>query len=130
VLAAILGDPADPAARTSPSSSPRRSPSADERSPLWSSDVVLDLDGGRHIRVKADRVIRGDRLDEIEAIRPGGSLTAEEVLRGRTRRVEMHPCGECSGGISRRYTVDGQPQPYDAAAQRWLSGVLRTFLGN
>ncbi len=101
----------------------------DDDNGLWDADVVLRGDDGRVVRVHAQRVVHGDAPDEIRAIRPGGLLTAEEVAGGRTRRVEMRPCASCAGGIARTYTVDGRAQPYDAAAQRWLVGVLHEFLG-
>jgi len=128
-LSALVGEgAAERTSRAPARATTARAQTGDERSPLWSSDVSLSLDDGRVLHVEARKVIRGRGADEIEAIRPGGSLVASEVSDGRVRRVEMLPCRDCAGGISRRYTVDGRTQPYDAAAQRWLAGVLHTFL--
>jgi hypothetical protein len=134
VLSAMLAGAPGRAARA-PSQSARAGGSTtthihqDEDNGLWDADVVLTGDHGRVIRVHAQRVVHGGAGDEIRAIRPGGLLTAEEVAAGRTRRVEMRPCASCADGIERTYTVDGRAQPYDAAAQRWLAGVLHEFLG-
>ncbi|HET7462962.1 MAG TPA: M56 family metallopeptidase [Longimicrobium sp.] len=127
-LSALLGGGAAERPAGSAKPAPSRPRTGANGSQPWSSDISLSLGDGRVIHVTARRVILGRAGDQIEAIHPGGTLVASEALSGHVRRVEMLPCRECAGGISRRYTVDGRTQPYDAAAQRWLVSVLHTFL--
>ncbi|MFL5382225.1 MAG: M56 family metallopeptidase [Longimicrobiaceae bacterium] len=91
----------------------------------WNSDLYITQDGGRVIRLRTVNVVRGAAADDIRSIRRGGSLMVEETRGGRTRRVDMVP--GAGGAIVRTFKVDGQPRPFDAEAERWLSSILREF---
>jgi len=134
VVAAVLGGRGAGAAQASAPRAQPMQPAAttttthihtdDDDDGLWNSDIELTGDHGRVVRIRSRQVERGVQADDIRAIRRGGSLMAEEVRDGVTRRVDMIPT---SGGISRTYRVNGQARPFEGEGQRWVSALLREF---
>jgi beta-lactamase regulating signal transducer with metallopeptidase domain len=93
---------------------------------LWNSDLVIDRNNGeRVVRIRAKNVERAPD-GGVRSIRRGGYLTAEEITRGETRRVEMAPDGD---GIHRTYKVNGLTRSYEGEGARWLAALLREFTG-
>jgi beta-lactamase regulating signal transducer with metallopeptidase domain/uncharacterized protein (DUF1778 family) len=114
------GSAAAPPARAARAASPAP-PARVRQAGTWEAD--LRYTGDRLLTIQARKVVRGDAADEVADILPGGRLFVEERTGGVVRSVEMLPAG--GGGIRRVYRVGGELREWDAAAQRWLAGILR-----
>ena len=63
-----------------------------------------------------------DDYTEIKRLAPGSSITIREKRHGQNRRLEVE--AGSGAGPTFSYFVDGQTQPYDAAAKAWFVRVL------
>jgi beta-lactamase regulating signal transducer with metallopeptidase domain len=123
-VAAVLGGREAGAAAPRPTTTTTHIHTDDDDG-LWNSDIELTSDAGRVVRIRARQVERGADAAEIRTIHRGGSVMVEETVRGETRRLDMVPAAGSS--ITRSYRVNGQPRPFDAAAERWVASILREF---
>ena len=86
-----------------------------------SIDAVVSRDGYR-LEVELDGKVRfADDESDVIALGDGDSLEIEEESEGVVRRVLFR--GD-DGAVQRSYEVDGDDQPWDASARRWVAGVL------
>jgi beta-lactamase regulating signal transducer with metallopeptidase domain len=97
-----------------------------------SSTSIQSEDDEWRIRLKRERCeLRVESSGEVEfnddetdvaGLAPGGSLEIEERVGRAGRRLEVR-AGQ-GGALERRWWVDGDEQPYDAAARAWLSEMI------
>ena len=62
----------------------------------------------------------------VERISPGGSLTIEQQWGLTTHRLDARPAP--NGSVVYSYSVNGDPQRFDATAQRAFAGLLLTVI--
>jgi hypothetical protein len=63
-----------------------------------------------------------DDYTNVKRLGPGSSITIREKRAGTNRRLEIE--AGSGTGLAFSYFVDGQSQPYDAAAKAWFVRVL------
>jgi beta-lactamase regulating signal transducer with metallopeptidase domain len=110
--------PAD-AASGAPSDVPSRA-----RSP-WSTEIRLDLEGGRRVEIRAVNVRVGATYDEVLGFERGGSLLVRESVPGRTRTVRGVPAA--NGTPRFEYQVDGEVRPFESEERDWMRRIIREF---
>jgi beta-lactamase regulating signal transducer with metallopeptidase domain len=91
---------------------------------VWSSDISLTFDDGRHVAITARNVLRGSDAADIRQIRGGGKLVVEETRNGMTRRAEMVPT---ASGLRGTYTIGSRSAAFDPEGRAWMSRILREF---
>ena len=67
--------------------------------------------------------------DRIATLSPGGVVTFRERDRGSDRAVTIRPAATGSANaLTIQFRLNGADAPFDAAAQRWLAGILPEIL--
>lgn len=94
----------------------------------WDQYRSTHDDGSRRLELS----IRGkvwftDDDSDIQRLEPGGRVMIEERQRFGPERMIIITATD-DGTLQRTYIVDGQPRPYDAAAQAWLGGMLPNII--
>jgi hypothetical protein len=115
---------AAPAARTTRTSTAIHGSYTEDRG-LWNSDLVINGNDGRVVRIRSRSVVR-DANGQIRRMERGGYLSVEETAAGRTRRVEMSPDGD---GFAATYKVNGRTATFEGEGERWMYSILREFTG-
>lgn len=78
--------------------------------------------GACSLRVDGEgEVTYSDNDDDVIAISRGGFFHIEERGGDVARRMEIEPG---TGGLTRKWLVDGKGRPYDAEARAWLANRL------
>ena len=81
----------------------------------WSADgCSVDLKAEGEVKFNAD-------LTDISTISPGGYFELTVRENGGTKRLELRPQGS---GLRRTWLVNGNPAPWDDAAQAWFAEFL------
>ena len=94
----------------------------------WDQYRSTHEDGSRRLELS----IRGkvwftDDDSDIQRLEPGGRVMIEERQRFGSERMLIITASD-DNSLQRIYLVDGQPRPYDAAAQAWLAGMLPNII--
>ncbi|MGA8278862.1 MAG: M56 family metallopeptidase [Rhodanobacteraceae bacterium] len=79
---------------------------------------------GYNAKIDGKVTFNTDETD-IATLSDGGSASFGETQGGSTRRVDY---ASSDGRIERHYFVDGREQPVDAAAQRWIAGIIAVVI--
>ena len=91
------------------------------------STMTLSIsDDGHQLSVRADGKLAftADESD-VASVGAGGSATFEETRGGVTHRIEF---ADRNGKLERRYFVNRNEQPFDAAGQAWLRQMLPSLI--
>ncbi len=62
---------------------------------------------------------------DVASLGAGGTASFEETRGGTTHRIEF---ADRNGKLERRYFVDRQEQPFDAAGSTWFAGLLPALI--
>lgn len=83
---------------------------------------------GRTLKVESNGCYETDDAEsDVVKLEAGRYFKAEERRWGRVRKAIEIRAGR-DGVIERHYRVDGKETPFDAAAQDWMTDVLRTVV--
>jgi hypothetical protein len=93
---------------------------SDDAKETWRAHISS---GDCDVTIRAIGKVRfASDLSDVQSVPPGGSFLLTESDALTTRRIEIRPDG--SGGMTRKFTVDGVERPWDDEGRRWLSTVL------
>ncbi len=93
---------------------------SDDEKETWRAHISS---GDCDVTIRAIGKVRfASDLSDVQSVPPGGSFLLTESDALTTRRIEIRPDG--SGGMTRKFTVDGVARPWDDEGRRWLSTVL------
>ena len=124
--------PAPPPAPPKPPAAAKADASAHSSVSIHSDDdghdkmTISVSDDDHKFKVNIDGKIsfNADETD-VASLGAGGTATFEETRGGVTHRIEF---ADRNGKIERRYFVDRQEQPFDAAGSKWFSGLLPALI--
>lgn len=85
------------------------------------TSVSISRDGHGYSAKIEGKATFNDRGDDIVSLEDGASASFAETRVGSSRRIDYK--GN-AGHIERHYFVDGHEQPIDAAAQKWIAGIV------
>ena len=90
----------------------------------WNEHRSVHDDGSRRFEMSTrGKVWFTDDDRDIQQLEPGGRLMIDERVRFGPERMLIITAAS-NGDMERTYIVDGKTQPFDAAGQAWLSGLL------
>jgi hypothetical protein len=93
---------------------------SDDEKETWRAHISS---GDCDVTIRAIGKVRfASDLSDVQSVPAGGSFMLTESDALTTRRIEIRPDG--SGGMTRKFTVDGVERPWDDEGRRWLSTVL------
>ena len=85
---------------------------------------VTDDDHKFKANIDGKIAFNADETD-VASLGAGGTASFEETRGGVTHRIEF---ADRNGKIERRYFVDRQEQPFDAAGSKWFAGLLPALI--
>ena len=128
---------AAPAPATTPAPQKPQTPAKPEASGHSSVSIHSDDDGHDKMTISVTDddhkfkanidgkiAFNADETD-VASLGAGGTASFEETRGGVTHRVEF---ADRNGKIERRYFVDRQEQPFDAAGSKWFAGLLPALI--
>ena len=78
-------------------------------------------DNGTQLKMRVSgKIVFNAAETDVESL--SGRAIILEKRDGTTRRVDIRPDG--IGGITRAYSVNAKPQPFDAAGKQWLAALI------
>jgi len=131
-IAGAATAPAQPAAPQKPPPAAKADASAHSSVSIHSDDdghdkmTISVSDDDHKFKANIDGKIAFNAEEtDVASLGAGGTASFEETRGSVTRRIEF---ADRNGKIERRYFVDRQEQPYDAAGSKWFAGLLPALI--